>query len=311
MADFSSVVSRTAWYKIVFILTLVIFAALFFIFPQNHTLPPTYYATDPELDLAVVDGIAKTDKNLGVTENVGAVVVPHHLVASEAIALGIKAITASSPQTVVIISPDHFEKCPKLLCTTQGNYETFFGDVAISGEEVGRLLSHKDLISTSDLFVGEHGVYSIVPFIKHYLPDAAIVPIAVSQRGLGDEYSRAEIISVLDQLVSRNDVALVISSDFSHYLPLAEADKKDQKTKKAFCSGDGQAVLDLKNPSQSDCPLCLWIAQQEAKKNEFWNPIIAWHSNSANLLHDTSVQETTSHFTILLSGTASESSCST
>lgn len=303
-------VSRAARYKIIPAVGLVVVAGLFFLLPRENVLSSVYSATNSELDLAVVDGITKADNNSSIPDGVHrAAIVPHHLVASEAVALGVKAIVSSSPKVIIVISPDHFGKCPKLLCMSYGSYKTFFGDVVISENDIKQLLSHEDIAAESDLFTGEHGVYSIVPFIKHYLPDVSIVPIAVSQQGVGDEQSRAEFLAMLDKLAERNDVAFLISSDFSHYLPLDEASENDKQTQDVFCAGNGEAILNLDNPSQSDCPLCLWIVEQVAKENGFWNPVAIWHSNSGGLLGDTSVKETTSHFVFVLSTNPPREQC--
>ena len=184
--------------------------------------------------------------------------------------------------------------------TTQGSYHTFFGNAGISEPDVAELLRHTDFVASSDLFTEEHGVYSIVPFIKHYLPDAKIVPIAVSY-GRGNEKERADMVSALRTLLQKKDVALVISSDFSHYLALAEADAMDRQTQTTFCSGSSDEILHLRNPDQSDCPLCLWLLRQEAELGGFWNPTLLWHSNSATLLGDATVKSTTSHFAFALS----------
>lgn len=271
---------------------------------------PAYSATDDAIDLAVVGGITAADRSLpqGSTAAVKAVVVPHHLVASRSIALGIKSLASSTPRLIVVISPDHYNRCPKLLCTTRGSYKSFFGNTDISQAAVTQL-EKSDLVAESGLFSKEHGIYAVVPFIKHYIPDAQILPIAVSQKGRGSEQDRAKIIELLKPFLSRKDAALVISSDFSHYLPLAESNQMDAKTQNSFCSGNSGEILNLQNPSQSDCPLCLWILEQEAQELGFWNPDLVAHTNSADLLHDTSAKETTSHFVFALSALPTQGNC--
>ncbi len=293
-------VSRTTGYKIIPALIIgicIIVTPFFFVKEKRSDL--LYIATASDLDFAVVDGIVKVNKNSKYTTNetIKAVIVPHHLVATEAIAAGIKSLATKKRRIVLVISPDHFGGCPKLICTTNGVYKTFFGDISIDSKIVKQLIGHKNIVDVSNLFINEHGIYSIVPYIKHYLPEATIVPIVISQKGRGTYESRKDMLAMLDTLVTRNDVLLVVSSDFSHYLPIEEADIYDKETQASFCSGNSNEILTLKNPSQSDCPLCLWVLQEEAKKNNFWKPQIIWHSNSANLLHDVSVKETTSHFT--------------
>ncbi|MBV9349561.1 MAG: AmmeMemoRadiSam system protein B [Patescibacteria group bacterium] len=309
-------VPRAAWEKIVLaaLAAVLIVGGIAIQFHKEavSVSKPVYSASTEGLDVAVAEGISKADRDPipvsgGKTR---AVIVPHHLVASEAIAIGVKALASSSPRTIIVISPDHFGRCPTLVCTTEGTYHTHFGDTAISEEDIAKLLSHASLVSSSRLFTDEHGVYTIVPFIKYYLPDAKIVPIAVSQRSVGDEKSRNELLALLRELLSEQDVGLIISSDFSHYLPLAQANAMDEKTQASFCEGKSDEILRLKNPSQSDCPLCLWVLEQEAETGGFWHPAIAWHSNSATLLGDTSAKSTTSHFSFLLGEEASVNDCS-
>jgi AmmeMemoRadiSam system protein B len=306
-------VSRVTWHKIAPVIGLTLVAGvagLFFLLPRKNISSPIYSATSDKIDLAVVDGITKLEKNIFIPSGLyRAAIVPHHLIVPEAIALGVKVVAAVPPRIIFVISPDHFGKCPKLLCTSYGSYKTFFGDVAISKDFVKQLLSYEEIVAESDLFTDEHGVYSVVPFIKHYLPNTSVVPIAVSQRGVGDEQSRTRFFEMIDKLAKRNSVAFLVSSDFSHYLPLKEANTNDKQTQNIFCAGNSKAILDLKNPSQSDCPLCLWILAQTAKNNGFWNPTAIWHSNSSEILNDINVKETTSHFVFVLSSNSTEKQC--
>lgn len=294
------------------IVVLIVFLNQYVLIRYNSpTKNIIYSATDEALDLAVIDGILEADKSFSQKNkgSIRAVVVPHHLVASKSIALGIKALSSSTPRIIVVISPDHYARCPKLLCITKGSYKSFFGKTSISEKDVTQLEKFSNIVADSELFTGEHGVYTIVPFIKHYIPDAQIIPIALSQKGRGSEQSRAEIIKLLKPLLFKNDVALVISSDFSHYLSLVESNEMDIKTQNSFCSGNSQEILSLQNPSQSDCPLCLWVLIQEAKELGFWNPLLVAHTNSADLMNDKTVKETTSHFVFVLSTVPSLTGC--
>ncbi len=293
---------------------LAVVLSLFFFIRHNSTANTknlVYSATNDALDLAVLDGIVAADRNFSQPggDAIRAVVVPHHLVASKSIALGIKALASSTPRIIIVISPDHYDRCPKMLCTTNGSYKSFFGNTSISEKDVAQLEKSSDLVADSELFTEEHGIYTIVPFIKHYIPDAQIIPIVISQKSRGSEQDRAEVIKILKPFLSQKDVSLVISSDFSHYLPLAESNQMDEKTQNSFCSGNSGEILDLKNPSQSDCPLCLWVLEQEARELGFWNPILITHTNSANLMNDITAKETTSHFTFILSAISSPGSC--
>jgi AmmeMemoRadiSam system protein B len=88
----------------------------------------------------------------------------------------------------------------------------------------------------------------------------------------------------------------LISSDFSHYLSYEETKKADEKTLQTIYSWNSEEILNLENPSQSDCPLCLWFLTEEVKKFVEYKPILLGHTNSAELLNEYKNSELTSHF---------------
>jgi len=317
LAGYKYMVPRTFGKQIIFGFFLCVLAALLILWSFStprvaSSEKQVYIASDEAMNLSVLDGITAADNSeeeMNGKDEVKAVIVPHHLVASKSIALGIKTLALSKPDVVVIISPDHYGKCPKMLCTSNGSYRTFFGETEVSEEDVSLLKKTSDIIESSTLFSEEHGIYSVVPFIKHYLPNAQILPLVISQKSKGSEQDRKEMLSPLEPILSRKDVGVIVSSDFSHYLPLAEANKMDTETQSSFCSGDDTKILKLQNPSQSDCPLCLWLLEKEAQKLGFWNPEMLAHTNSAELLEDRSAKETTSHFVFALSTAPTSSEC--
>lgn len=309
MATTSRLVPRASWR--IAILGLCALCCIFAIALVIYRIEfPRYVIRDEALDGAVVDGVAKAERSpLRADVIPRVVVVPHHLVASEAIARGVALIAQNSEiQKVVVISPDHFAKCAAVACTTFGSFDTFFGDIEVDRRTV-RSLSNNALFAQSSLFQNEHGVYSIVPFIKHYLPSATVVPVVVSVASTEGGEARIELAHIFTEMLKDEKTALVISTDFSHYLPYAEAELMDFDTQSVLCQGRLEYIRALKNPEQSDCPLCLWIATTVATSHEARHPTTFWRSNSAKLLRDLSAQETTSHFGIYYSNTPSAVSC--
>lgn len=306
MANTSRVVSRTAG-AVACIAALVLLSILF-----APSTKMRFVATDPALDGAVVDGITTVSRKGKVltTPDARIVVVPHHAVASEAIAEGIARIaqTRHKVGTVIVLAPDHFGKCPTLLCTSTGRFSTFFGDVVIDDMRVGKLTRNK-LVTHSSLFAGEHGVFTIVPFIKHYLPKAAVIPLVVSVKNTEWSEDRIDVADLLERLLEDEATALVISTDFSHYLPVAESERKDAETRRVLCSHKLEDIRKLDNPSQSDCPLCLWVGMTLATGEQTPHPFVFSHTNSARLLKDETVAETTSHFGIVFAEKPDFASC--
>jgi AmmeMemoRadiSam system protein B len=309
MAAYPYMVYRALGYAI--IVTACVGACLYILQYVRHPVAPLYSATNPQLDLAVVQGIAaeekiRTPSMRGISR---AVIVPHHLVVPESIARGVREVSRTHPRIVVVVSPDHYKKCHTVLCTTYGSFTSFFGVVHSNRKIVQEILLHTRIASQSDLFTTEHGVYSIVPFIAHYISGAEIVPITLSIRNTETEEERRELVEIFTELLASPDIVLVVSSDFSHYLPLAESNIKDNATIDTLCSADVERTRKLQSPEQSDCPLCLWVAESVAQAHGYWNPVFLTHTNAAEVLHDVSAQETTSHFTIAIQDEKNPTEC--
>ncbi|HTK04883.1 MAG TPA: AmmeMemoRadiSam system protein B [Candidatus Eisenbacteria bacterium] len=244
-------------------------------------------------------GIYGADHGVETTPQyrVRAAVVPHHLAASVSIASGVKMLSGQPFKRILLLSPDHFHRCPTLLCTADSSFSTFFGEVDAAGETLSALLPSPYVTKDPDLFRSEHGIHAVLPFIAHYFPGVQVTPLVLSQR-VPWKAARTELLAVLERAVD-DDTMLVVSSDFSHYLPLAAAEEKDELTAKALFAADLDGLAALENPSQSDCPGCLWLLAALAGGRGFYNPSVILHTNAAKILHDESVKETTSHFSMV------------
>ncbi len=229
--------------------------------------------------------------------HIRAAVVPHHVVSTEAMAAGVKVLVPNDPQRILLLSPDHFEGCPTPLCTTSGTFETLLGNV--QGEPLRLNLGTASLVTAApDLFKKEHGIRAVLPYIAHYLPGTTVVPIVFSQKHPWESADEEAILKLFAEALD-DETDLVISSDFSHYLTISEADKKDEETAQTIFAKDLDGLKALDNPAQSDCPRCLWLLASLAEAQDFYNPSVLLHTNSARLLNDTTVPETTSHFALV------------
>lgn len=307
MATHPRMVYRARWYAVavVVITCILLYVGVSFLrAPEDFS----YRASDAQLDLAVVAGIKKVaqKENDTVFGDVRAVVVPHHLVATEALARGVSVVTRARPNTVILISPDHFQQCPTYVCTTYGHFTTFFGTTHVASGLITQARQSGGYVSLSHGFITEHGVFSIVPYIAHYAPDARIVPFMLSVRKNETRDDQIRFQKLVGELMSAPDTVLVVSSDFSHYLTLSESDVMDALTTDTVCSGDIEKIRALLNPQQSDCPQCLATVLSVAQVQGFSHQRFLSHTNAARLLHDVATKETTSHFVIAL-GTAEDS----
>ncbi|HVW66549.1 MAG TPA: AmmeMemoRadiSam system protein B [Candidatus Peribacteraceae bacterium] len=225
------------------------------------------------------------------------VVVPHHLTATTDIAAGIAMLKHQSFKRILLISPDHFHKCPTIICTVNAEYQTQFGTVRADPQLVDQLALSNLTTVEPDLFTNEHGIYAVLPFIKHYFPSVSVTPMVLSQ----DHPWLSSSGDLLDSIsaLTEEKTMVIVSSDFSHYLPLKNAQQEDEKTAETLFAGDLKGIARLDDPSQSDCPGCLWLLGSLAKEGGFYNPSVILHTNSATILGDPTVRSTTSHFAMV------------
>jgi hypothetical protein len=77
----------------------------------------------------------------------------------------------------------------------------------------------------------EHGLEVHLPFLQRHLSEFSLIPLVV-----GDA-SVAEVGAVIDRLRREPDLAIVVSSDLSHYLDYAGACNLDRKTVSDILAG--------------------------------------------------------------------------
>lgn len=259
----------------------------------------TPYPTPYDTPQTFMEGIYAADHDVtppAAAYKIRAVIVPHHLTATKSIAAGMVMLKNQSFKKILLLSPDHFTQCPTVLCTTNSLYQTQFGDVKAVPAVVGTLM-HSSLVTVKPgLFTKEHGIYAVVPYIAHYFPGVSVTPVVLSQRPWKN--SSGALLEAIQSALD-DDTVLMVSSDFSHYLPLAASNAADEDTAKVLFGKNLEGIASLKNPSNSDCPNCLWTLASIAAKEGFYNPSSVFHTNSAVLLNNKSIQETTSHFSMV------------
>jgi len=246
-----------------------------------------------------MEGIYAADKEIdppSAAYPIRAVILPHHLTATRSMAAGVRMLQNQSFKHILLLSPDHFDQCPTPLCTVNSLQETQFGKV-YSDRQTVRTLSESQLTTIApEIFKKEHGVHAVLPYIAHYFPDTPVTAVVLSQKNW-KSYSGALLENI--KSVLKNDTILMVSSDFSHYLSLTKSNEADERTAETLFSKNLEGVAQLKNPDQTDCAQCLWVLGSIAAERGFYNPSTVAHTNSAILLNNKSVQETTSHFAMV------------
>lgn len=223
------------------------------------------------------------------------ITVPHHLVAAHLIARGFRAASSFAYERVIVLTPDHFNRATGPFATTRHGFDTAFGPVAIDSAAVEKLLAAEARVTPSCLFAREHGLQALLPFLRHYLPGAKLVPVAIPLSAKRDDWDR--LAAALAQLA--DDTTLVVqSTDFSHYHPLEKARQFDQQVLNVIASGALDEIALLRQPDHLDSLGSLYT-QMKLQADVFGaRPVIVASENQQQYT-ERRLTETTSYLLIL------------
>lgn len=210
----------------------------------------------------------------------------HHLLVGNKIAELFDRIGSNSVRTVILLSPNHFDRGKTSMQTSYGNWQTPYGILETDEGAVRTLARATGASIEPETFVGEHGISALTPFVKRSFKNAKIVPII-----LHDAVSE-ENVEVLGRAITKQfPRAVVIASvDMSHYLPNYAAMYHDEVTQNALASG-GCGGCELEVDANSVLRT-LFVINKE-RENETWN--FTHHNSSIGLGVASVPEQNTSH----------------
>jgi AmmeMemoRadiSam system protein B len=137
------------------------------------------------------------------------------------------------PKTIIIIGPNHQGYGTSVSIYPEGAWRTPLGEVKIDKELTYSLAKESDVFSldeTSHMY--EHSIEVQIPFLQYILKDFKIVPICMLDQNKKISIQVGEAIASI--ITDKKDIAIIASTDFTHYEPAKEANKKDNEAIKAI-----------------------------------------------------------------------------
>lgn len=239
----------------------------------------TQSAVQPVVD---VEPIVETNAPL-------AVVLPHHnLVATQRQALLAAVAARSQPDTIILVSPNHFAAGQAGIQTTDriwtlaGGTQHLFPNVAV----INALIATRTVGLEDGSLMNEHGIKNVLADLHTAFPNSTIVPLVLQDSVTSDD------IKTLHQQLSAicPDCGLIASVDMSHYNPAAVAEIHDIKILRALNQLDEADIWNVEADSPASLALLLaWAKQQPVEQF-----VLTDHTNSGRLLGDAD-GETTTH----------------
>ncbi|MBX4187326.1 MAG: AmmeMemoRadiSam system protein B [Candidatus Doudnabacteria bacterium] len=222
------------------------------------------------------------------SDPIAGITVNHHLLAPHLIAREFALVATDKPITVLLVSPNHFYRGNGGAITSQYDWQTPYG-VLKADQTLATKLSETGLVNIDETpFEQEHGISSIVGFIKKSLPNAKIVPVIVKDN-LPD--SQVDELALKLQETLPKDVLIVGSLDFSHYLPSNAAKFHDIQTLAVINNFDYKLIPKLDIDSHPGLQLLLKYFDATGHKKF----VVTAHENSSTVTGNYSFVETTSY----------------
>jgi AmmeMemoRadiSam system protein B len=133
------------------------------------------------------------------------------------------------PDAAVILGPAHREIRPVVAIERAGAWQTPLGEAAIASELADLILERSPLVENDpSAHRLEHSLEVQVPFLQYARPTVSFVPLCFSYDASYEELE--EVGRAVAEAVRAfgRDVLLVASTDMSHYVPQAMAEKLDR-----------------------------------------------------------------------------------
>jgi len=243
-----------------------------------------FYQADPAALAQTIDRITrkanKTRIHIPRDKHLRAIVMPHagYIYSAWTAAHAAQVLKADRYTKVILLGPDHRLGFNNAAICDVDAYATPLGKINLHAD-IAKLRQYPDLFQMLSVSQDkEHSLEVILPFLQSYLDTFKLVPVMI---GRGDTL---RIANVLDAIID-SQTLLVVSSDFSHFLPYAEAVARDRETIDEIINLRPEKLVRTDNRACGKNPL---IILTDIARRHAWQPLLLHYSNSGDTAGDPS-----------------------
>ncbi len=246
-----------------------------------------------EIPASLVETSFSTRSEALVASGTRILLVPHHLVAAQQIASLLSSTPA--PTRVLLLSPDHFSRGERAISFPKQGF-SWKGRPIPTDPSLQRTLEQAlqaNARQSDAVFMREHGVRGLLPFLTTAWPNAQIIPLTV--RNDAPAQALLDLASAIETHAMDDKTIVVITIDFSHDLPNYVADLHDLLAEDALRATDVHATDLVEIDSR---PLFRVLNTLAASPNRppLGNVRIHAHTNALRLMKAETTELGTSHF---------------
>lgn len=247
-----------------------------------------FYPSDPEKLRRQIAELMDRVPKVQIKGRVKGIITPHagYLYSGFTAAHAFAALCGEKFETVVVVSPSHFEFFHGVSVYSGEAYATPLGMVEINKTLRDRIVREADFIFASEVGHGaEHALEVQLPFLQEILPPFSLLPLVIGEQSREFCFKLGE---VLGKLLNNENALLVATTDLSHYYEAGIANKLDAVMLNDVADYDYEKLMsDLEAQRTEACGGGPTVAVMSAMKHlGVKNIEVLHHSNSGDVTGD-------------------------
>ncbi|MEM8978701.1 MAG: AmmeMemoRadiSam system protein B [Pseudomonadota bacterium] len=248
-------------------------------------------------DPAIIQAAMAAEKVVAEARITG-VTVPHHILAADLIARGIRAASGGDYDRILVIGPDHFRSLNAPFGVLTEPAQTAFGPLMQDQEAIAHLRA-SDLFEDVGSAPREHAIHTLTPFLQAMMPGIPVTMITTASRSQRRDWDGA--VEILAPLLGPKSL-IVQSTDYSHFLPRDVALLRDIETLGVIVANNPELVSTLSQPSHLDSKASQYLQMRLQERVHGARPMVVAHRDAHDYVpSDTGNGPTTSYFVTLYS----------
>ncbi len=202
-----------------------------------------FYEKEPAILRKHIENLLAQVKPPKIVGEILGLVSPHagYFYSGKTAAYSYKLLESKKYDTVIVISPSHYEYFQGVSIYNGTAYETPLGRISINQELRDEFKNYNSLIEISKRGHGrEHALEVQLPFLQVVLEDFKLLPIVMGDQSNEIVFATAEILA---EVLKGKNFLLVASSDLSHYYSHSVANSLDSRVERLINEYDEATLM--------------------------------------------------------------------
>lgn len=213
--------------------------------------------------------------------------VSHHLLTAPYIESWFTVLKENNPdiKRFFIISPRHFDDGIEKISISNKSWEVpGYAPISAPSDIISSLKDKLSVTWDHNAFTREHGISVLLPYIRRFFPEAAIIPMLQQERPIPSQelHLLADYLKTFFEATDDSDNFLMISSDFVHHMTLDETNQLDVLSENLFNDFQLQNWHLARNDNQGGMLLALLLAELRGGSKAR----IQYHLNNTHIMPD-------------------------